>query len=74
MTDRIPDAPWIRDAEMNGMPHPETVYCPCCGERCFTIYEGSGLVFGCEKCVKERDAAEWLEQKRTEEREEHEAW
>ena len=58
----IPDAPWIRDAELNGMPggeDPEPT-CPICGRVCDDL---------CGWCVTTVDAAEWLDQHR-EEREE----
>ena len=64
----IPDAPYIREAEMNGMPSPEKVYCPCCGRECLTIYAIGGDVIGCEQCVDVLDANEWLEQKRIDDR------
>ena len=67
---QIPDAPWIRDAEMNGYPSPEPVYCPCCEEECLEIYEDMwGNIVGCNECVKSRDANEWLEEKKEKERE-----
>ena len=57
-----PDAPWIREAEMYGMPSPDPVYCPVCGEECETIYKDSyGNVFGCEKCIRAIDAYDWAE-------------
>ena len=63
--EQIPDAPWIRDAEMNGIPSPEPVYCPVCGEECNTIYkDNSGTVFACNWCVEEQDAGEWQENER----------
>ena len=67
---QIPDAPWIRDAEQNGMPSPEEVYCPECGEECETIYiDPSGYCCGCDKCLKAKDAWEWAEEQRESERE-----
>ena len=56
----IPDADYIRKAERYGMPHPETVYCPVCGERCETIYKKRPwLVLGCDRCVRRIDAQDW---------------
>lgn len=66
----IPDAPWIRDAEINGVGEPEEVHCPICGEECETIYaDQNGEVFGCENCIMQQDAWEWAEEKREEEHE-----
>ncbi len=67
----IPDAPWIREAEMNGMPPCETVKCPCCEEECETIYADQyGNVFACNKCLQSADAWEWLEEEKKRDREE----
>ena len=50
--EQIPDAPWIRDAELNGYPSDPPVECPCCGEECNTIYADQyGNVFACEHTV-----------------------
>ena len=58
--EHVPDAPWIRDAELNGVPEDPPVKCPICGEECETIYEDkNGEVFGCDKCTKHRDAYDW---------------
>ena len=57
-----PDAPYIREAEMFGMPSPEPVECPICGKECEEIYEDrDGYVFGCEHCVKCHDSYDWRE-------------
>lgn len=65
----IPDAPWIREAEQNGMPSPEPVFCPECGEECETIYVApGGYACGCDKCLKAKDACEWEEEQREKER------
>lgn len=62
MIQQCPDAPWIRDAEMNGMPSPDPVICPVCGSECEEIYEDKdGDAFGCEHCVKCLDADQWWE-------------
>ena len=59
----LPDAPWIRDAELNGPPEPEPVYCPVCGEDCSEIFfDQSGNVVGCDYCVSKKDAGEWAEE------------
>ena len=41
----IPDAPWIRDAEINGMPEPEDFY-----------FDTNGDLVGCSDCITRRDA------------------
>lgn len=61
----LPDAPWIREAEMCGMPPydegPDPV-CPICGKECETIYaDKDGDVFGCDECVKIWEAYEWCD-------------
>lgn len=56
----LPDAPWIRDAELNGPPEPDPVYCPVCGEDCSEIYfDKCGNVVGCDYCISRQDAGEW---------------
>lgn len=61
--EQIPDAPYIRDAERNGMPpyddDPEPV-CPVCGKKCETIYtDDNDDVVGCDWCIHGEDAADW---------------
>lgn len=59
---QLPDAPWIRDAELNGYPADDSVRCPVCGEECDTIYEDrNGDAFGCEWCTRKLDAWDWQE-------------
>ena len=59
----LQDAPWIRDAELNGMPSADPVFCPVCGEECETLYLAGGTdPVGCENCIEERDAYEWTEE------------
>lgn len=61
----VPDAPWIRDAEINGMPEPEDFYCPVCGaENPEKFYEIDGDVIGCECCVNVHDAYDWYDRHR----------
>ena len=56
-----PDAEYIREAERVGMPSPEPVECPECGAICETIYtDAAGYAYGCDKCLKTRDAADWF--------------
>ena len=64
---QIPDAPWIREAEMYGYPpdEPEPVKCPICGEECETIYaDMNGDVFGCDRCIMKQDAWDWADEQR----------
>ena len=58
----LPDAPWIRDAEDNGIDDEEPVTCPVCGKDCNDIYIDNdfGIVVGCDKCIRKYDAAEWF--------------
>ena len=56
----IDDAPWIRDAEINGMDDPPPVKCPVCGAECATIYKDiNDDVVGCDICMNWQDADEW---------------
>ena len=69
--EQIPDAPWIRDAEINGVGEPDPVKCPVCGEECDTIYADMyGNVFGCEECIMKQDAWEWRVEHREADRDE----
>ena len=58
----IPDAPWIRDAELNGMPEADPVFCPVCGEQDpEDLYlDTRGDPCGCSECLKRVDAYDWL--------------
>ena len=57
---QIPDAPWIREAELYGPPTAPEVCCPVCGRECneIYVYKDSDAV-GCEHCVKSWDAYDW---------------
>lgn len=59
--EQLPDAPWIRDAELNGVPEDPPVICPVCGAECEEIYETReyGEVLGCDKCILIREAYDW---------------
>lgn len=64
---QIPDAPWIRDAEINGMPYDEKpVVCPFCGaewpEYIFRIGNG-GEAIGCSECVEQIAAEDWEDER-----------
>lgn len=62
---QIPDAPWIRDAELNGYPSADPVVCPVCGEECEEIFEDVyGTVVGCDRCLISKDAWEWAEERK----------
>lgn len=58
----LPDAPWIREAELYGMPEPRPCRCPVCGsmDPATFIIEDRHIV-GCEMCrdVRIVDAADW---------------
>ena len=67
----IDDAPWIRDAELNGTDDPPPVKCPVCGEECTEIYADMyGNVFACDQCLLTQDADEWAAEQREAEIEE----
>ena len=55
----IPDAPWIRDAELHGMPEAPEPVCPICGKvpEDFAYYDPSGDLIGCDQCIR-REYAE----------------
>lgn len=64
---QIPDAPWVRDAEINGMPYDdEPVVCPFCGaewpEYIFRIGNG-GEAIGCSECVEQIAAEDWADER-----------
>lgn len=51
----LPDAPWIRDAEQNGMPEPEPYNCPVCGAECPEwLYRDkrNHEILGCDICLE----------------------
>ena len=44
-------------------PETATPICPECGEECEKIYRSvNGEVIGCENCIREQDAWEYLEE------------
>ena len=68
----IADAPYIRQAENDGMEDYE-VECPVCERLCETIYETEdGDVVGCDRCIRARDAEEWKAER--EDRWDNPAW
>ena len=58
---RLPDAPWIREAELNGYPpDDDPIRCPECGEDCDIIYmDDNNNVLGCDNCVRALESWEW---------------
>lgn len=57
----LPDAPWIRQAERDGMDDCPDVYCPICNEEnpeYFFIQDGE--IIGCSECTDQTDPWEWL--------------
>ena len=49
---QIPDAPWIRKAENDGIPDPPSVFCPVCLEEAEFFYlDVNRDVVGCDCCV-----------------------
>ena len=68
----INDAPWIREAETYGPDSAEEIEysCPVCGaDEPEDFYFGrDGEVCGCDRCVRRRDAYEYMAEKRAEER------
>lgn len=64
MTDQVPDAPWIVEAETKGYPTVE-VKCPVCGAYCETVYfshTNYKEIIACDKCIREMDAVQWKEE------------
>lgn len=65
----IPDAPWIRDAELNGYPAGDDVEltCPICGKEPESYYiDNDNTIIGCDKCIRCVDAWEWHQEHETE--------
>ena len=58
----LKDAPWIREAEINGMPEGCSVLCPVCGSEADTFYNGpDGEIFACDRCLKSVDAYDYAD-------------
>lgn len=68
----LPDAPWIRDAELYGPDDAEEISysCPVCGadEPEDFVFDRDGEIIGCNCCCHFRDAYEYMSQKRADER------
>ncbi len=62
----LPDAPWIRETELHGMPEADDINCPVCGAENPEFFYLDGFdVIGCNDCVKRCDPFSWVaEQKR----------
>ena len=60
----LPDAPWIRDAETNGMPEAEEIeyVCPVCGAENPEDFclDRDGDIIGCRECCGFHDAYEYM--------------
>ncbi len=59
----IADAPWIRDAEINGMEDCPQPICPVCGAVAESIFLVNGSEIGCDFCVETKDAYDWMFEK-----------
>lgn len=58
----IPDAPWIRDTELNGMDEAPVIRCPCCGEEAESfVVDENHEVIGCSCCTNIMDPWDWFE-------------
>lgn len=55
----LPDAPWIREAELFGMPDAPDVWCPICNEENPEDFyvDDSGEIVGCSCCLHRRDSS-----------------
>ena len=54
------DAPYIEEAEREGMPHPETMECPVCGKETSEIFHNAFLeIVGCPRCVRKTTVDKW---------------
>ena len=63
--EHVPDAPYIREAEMYGYPADDPVKCPICGRECEEIYlDEDDSVVGCDECIRRKDSWEWAETNR----------
>lgn len=69
MTYRVPDAPYIREAETIGYGE-ECPICPICGQYCEEIYytKVRSDPIACDRCLISRNAWEWQEEEKENER------
>ena len=59
---QLPDAPWIREAEMHGVPEPPPpVRCPVCRRECEWIFLDAKTddPVGCDECIRKYPADDW---------------
>ena len=58
----LPDHPYIRAVEWEGIAECAGPHCPVCGAACEQVYRNNdGDVFGCDVCVNVMDAWEMEE-------------
>ena len=62
--EHVPDAPYIRDAENNGVGDDQEYKCPICYAVCEKLFTTGGKrdVVGCENCLTEIDPWEYYEE------------
>lgn len=48
-------------ASLTGTPE-EEIRCPACGKVCELFYQQFGRILGCDRCIREREAWELLEE------------
>ena len=62
----LPDAPWIRDAEINGVPDSPEIRCPYCGKEAESFFKDkkTGEIIGCNECIEMVDAYDEYERRR----------
>lgn len=59
---QIPDAPWIRQAELNGVDEGPVIRCPCCWEEAESfVIDEDHTVLGCDRCTRRIDPWDWFE-------------
>ena len=64
----VMDAPWIREAERDGMPDAPDPTCPVCGRECEAIYSDfCGDAVGCNECLLRWEPGDWWDEHREEE-------
>ena len=50
--------PDITRVRRDGLPAAQEVFCPVCGQECYTFYKVQGEIVGCYMCVEKVDADE----------------
>lgn len=62
MYNDLPDAPWIRDAETNGVPCVEKPKCPVCGSDDSDYFYADGSeVVGCDCCLRRIEVWDYVD-------------